>query len=312
MNKIEIDKDWLYQKYIEEGLTQKQIGVLLGVSATTINRRLKQFNISAHDGKTWKINKPFILTEYQEEIINGALLGDGCLVIDKKGINPYFGYLSKSREHVIYVCDSLKEYGRKGDYFTTKEYVRKDTGKSYTQTVFRTQANPTFLPIYNKWYKDKIKHIPDDLVLTSTICLIWYLGDGSLTNNGEIQLCTDCFAKEEQEQILLPQLKQFEAYIKCTGRKKSHIYYRIVIPYRQVINFLSYIGDCPVEDYRHKWNYKIPKYTQLNKQPELEQQIILLYKNGTNINQIAKMFNKSFHTIKNCLEKYGIIRNEEL
>lgn len=308
--RIEIDRDWLYQKYVVEGLTQKQVGQLIGVTATTICKWLKKYEIPAHSGETWKVNKPFKLNTYQRQVIDGALLGDGTLILEKRGINPYFGYLSKSEEHVKYVCDSLKEYARKGDYFKVGNYIRKDTGQPYTQCVFRTQSNPTLLPIYNKWYLNKIKHIPRDLKLTSIVCLIWYLGDGTLCkSSGIIELCTDCFLKEELEEILLPQLASFEAYLK-NFRKDCKNYYRICIPYRQVPDFLKYIGDCPVQDYSYKWNYRVPKFTQLNKQPGLEEKIIKQYKDGDTINQIAKNFNRSRQSIKRCLRRYNIIEGE--
>ena len=306
--RIEIDRDWLYQKYVVEGLTQKQVGSLIGVTATTIGRWLKKYEIPAHDGRTWKINKPFELNNHQREIIDGALLGDGTLVLEKRGLNPYFGYVSASEEHVRYVCDSLKEYGRKGDFFSTREYIRKNTGQPYIHCIFRTQTNPTLLPIYNRWYKNKIKHIPEDLILTPTVCLIWYLGDGTLCSNGQIKLCTDCSSKEEQEQILLPQLKEFEATINSTGKnnKNGIPTYRIVIPHRKAEQFLQYIGECPVKDYQYKWEVVPYKMHQIKFDKELEEKIIKAFKNGSSYCVIARYFNLSSATVRSCLVRHNI------
>jgi DNA-binding transcriptional regulator LsrR (DeoR family) len=39
------DRDWLYRKYHEEGLTQREIGEECGVSPTTIRKQMKAFGI---------------------------------------------------------------------------------------------------------------------------------------------------------------------------------------------------------------------------------------------------------------------------
>ena len=49
-------------------------------------------------------------TKAQKEIINGALLGDGCLTKPKHGENCIFCYLSKSKQHVEFVCNDFIKY----------------------------------------------------------------------------------------------------------------------------------------------------------------------------------------------------------
>lgn len=120
------------------------------------------------------------LTNNQLEIINGALLGDGSLIMHKNGTNANFSYLSKSIEHVHFVCDSLVDFAMPSHNFYISKYFDKRTNKEYERCDFRTKANPIFTKLYYKWYDNKIKIIPQDLTLTPLICLIWYLGDGSL------------------------------------------------------------------------------------------------------------------------------------
>ena len=45
MKKIDIDKDWLYQKYVIERLTRDDFKILYGISQRTISRRIKEFNL---------------------------------------------------------------------------------------------------------------------------------------------------------------------------------------------------------------------------------------------------------------------------
>lgn len=55
MNKIEIDKDWLYQKYIIEQLSCAKIGKFIGVSDHTILDRLKEYEIPIRKNKKTSI-----------------------------------------------------------------------------------------------------------------------------------------------------------------------------------------------------------------------------------------------------------------
>ena len=117
--------------------------------------------------------------------------------------------------------------------------------------------NPVFTEIYHNWYVNKIKIIPADLVLTPTICLLWYLGDGCLTNSSGYSLffATNCFSKTNLETQILSQMKKFEASLVSAGEfKEGGNQYRIYIPRRHIKHFLDYIGDCPVHFYAYKWN----------------------------------------------------------
>ena len=99
-------------------------------------------------------------------------------------------------------------------------------------------------------------------MLTPLLCQIWYLGDGCLrnlrNNTQDIVLCTNCFDKGELERIILPQLDMFDARLyKTANLSNGREAYTIRIGKKDnVINFLKYIGDCPFEDYQHKWDVK--------------------------------------------------------
>ena len=308
MNKIEIDRDWLYQKYVIEDKSMKEIGEILGTSATPVRNRLKEYNISIKKLNSWKTKSPIILTPYQEEVINGALLGDGSLSLNDGNKNSTFIYTSKYKDHVEFVCKSLEEYAtEKGRYKETEVYDHR-TNKEYHKVTFRTQANPTFSELRNKWYLNKIKHIPNDLKLTSTVCLIWYLGDGNLRKydvNDSQRICfaTNCFLKEEINDILLPQLKDFEAIVNESSQKQKPL---IIIPRRKVPDFLEYIGPCPVNSYLYKWDYAPYTHEPITNNPEKVKKIILAYKNGSNPYAIAKYFGIDRKTVLHCLEKNNI------
>lgn len=103
--KIILNKDELERKYIDECLSYKEVAEYFGCSVDTVTRNLHEYNIKTHKQK-YK-NSPILLTKYMEEVLIGALLGDGCLSVHKHGYNPIFAYTSKSKQHVEYVCKNF-------------------------------------------------------------------------------------------------------------------------------------------------------------------------------------------------------------
>lgn len=302
--KIALDRNELYQKYTIENLSQKKVADYFNVSIDTVRRNLKEYEIPSHQPRDWLIHPEIILTSKQKEIIYGALLGDGSLIKPREGENCLFSYISKSKQHIEFVCNDFIKYSIQNGIIYSS-FFDKRTNSTYNHYSFRTQANIAFTKLYGKWYSNGIKIIPKDLVLTPLTCLIWYIGDGCLSNlkrSQEIILATNCFLKEEQEQILLPQLQKFEAKLRhCSGEQ-----YRIIIPRRKIQDFLNYIGDCPFSDYQYKWDYKDYQNQYLPNNKEKENQIISSFLSGCSTGSIAKFFNIDRTSVIRCLQRHNI------
>lgn len=255
-----------------------------------------------------QIKEKIVLTKIQQEVLYGALLGDGCLQISKKGKNASFNYLSRSKQHVKYVMDFFKNFWI-GKEIKDSCVFDKRTSKEYFHSSLRTYTNITFTEEYFKWYKNNKKHIPKDLKLTPTICLIWYIGDGGIchTKRSEhIKLSTQCFSKKELENILLPQLKRFEASLMKAdiGKDKKQQYF-IYIPHRKEKDFLNYIGNCPFDEYQYKWNIKEYIYSIPTCHKENEQKFCEMYRNNMSYYAIAKLFK-----IEPAAVKYYLVKNK--
>ena len=254
-----------------------------------------------------QLKEKIILTEKQKEVLDGALLGDGCLYLHTNGKNAQFTYLSKSREHVEYVGKYFQEYWS-GEGIKDTSYIDERTNKKYFRSQIKTYTNETFTEQYNRWYRNGIKHLPQDLVLTPLICLIWYIGDGGIchANRTEyIKLSTQCFSKDEQETILLPQLIQFEASLMKTDNEQYFIY----IPRRKEKEFLDYIGKCPFNDYMYKWEITLYKNTKPKSHKEHEIEFCEMYKNGMTYYAIAKHFGIEPNAVKYYLKKHNLYQN---
>lgn len=244
------------------------------------------------------------LNQIQKDVLSGSLLGDGSLIIHKNGKNAYFQYLSKSKQHVEYIAKYFNNMITNAGIYDSSYYDNR-TNKQYFSSAFKTHTNKVFTNIYNEWYVNKKKIIPKNLQLNPTICLVWYIGDGGIirSNRSEfIKISTHCFNKESQENILLPQLKDFDASLMKTDNNQYFIY----IPHRKESDFLEYIGKCPFSDYQYKWNYKKYKNKPPTNHTCKEKEFCDLFKRGMTYYSIAKKFGIEPNAVKYYLIKNGL------
>jgi len=227
---------------------------ILGVHPATVSRCIVRNGIRKRNTQGRRLN-PCVLTACQKEVVIGALLGDGGVVAGNRE-SAHLTYASKSEQHATYVANYLRSVAcpaHKEKLSITTQYDNR-TDKSYTRHCFRSVCDTTFRAVHRLWYPCGVKMIPRDTKLSPLSCLIWYLGDGGLNKQtGNITLATNCFAREEIEEILLPQLSQFVA---CIYKRNGEGQFAVRIPRRNVPMFLAHIGPCPFNDYVHKWRHK--------------------------------------------------------
>lgn len=239
------------------------------------------------------------------------MLGDGCLYLGKNFANAQFCYTSKSRQHVEYVCKEFMKWSyREGIKYYS--YNDKRTNKIYSRYTYRSISGTGFTTEYNRWYENGTKHIPKDLKLNPLICLIWYIGDGGINHSNRsecIKLSTQCFLKTEQEKILIPQLQQFSpklmaADIGFDGKRQYFIY----IPHIKEKEFLDYIGECPFDDYKYKWNISGYKNSVPQNHTNKEKIFCDMFRKGMTYYSIAKEFKIEPNAVKYYLKKNNLYK----
>lgn len=231
------------------------------------------------------------LTQHELEVIQGCLLGDGCLSINGK--SSCFMYGSSNYDHVKYVWDQIQRLStpRYENGPVELNIYDKRTGKTYTRYEIRTKNNITFYNLRMVWYPDGIKIVPKDLKLTNTIILLWYIGDGSLDkSHGYIKLCTDSFDKDSLE-FLNEQIQEWKSWINFNNK-------RIYIKRIYVKQFLDYIGECPVESYKHKWYIKQLKNSKIDEDGPDDHSL--------KYSDIVKDFETGEYTIYGLHKKYNV------
>lgn len=313
MKKIPLDEKILYDLYCTKGLSQQNVAKKLNCSVDTVRQNLKDYNIPIHIPNYNAHQQKVFLNEKQKNYLYGAMLGDGCLSKTKRSLNSQLIYTSKSFQHVEFVSKPFEDIlYKEGIKYVT--YNDNRTNKTYERYTFRTITDIGFEKERKIWYPDETKHIPNNLKLNEEICLIWYIGDGgicNLKNTQNIKLSTHCFNKEEQSDILIPQLSSFNASLmKADISKKGEQQYFIYIPHLKMFDFLEYIGQCPFEDYLYKWNYTEYNNKVSETQTQNEKYFIKLYLLGLKCKQIAEVFNVDFNTVKKYLVKNKIYKGE--
>ena len=250
------------------------------------------------------------LSDVQKEVLIGCLLGDGCLYLGPNSKNAIFSYTSKHKEMVELVYSYLSPLLNKIEYY---EYRDKRTNKTYTRYIVRSISHPIFTSIYHMWYVDGKKCIPKDILYRPLTCLFWYLGDGGIVHHkstDELYLSTHCFSKSELEIVVKnSELQKFDPHLLFAGTSAmGEEQYKIRISHKFIKEFLSYIGNCPVDCYRYKWEYTEYKNKMPTSHKDKEQLFIKMYKDGMSCYKIAKHFGIETNAVKFYIKKHGLYK----
>jgi len=210
-----------------------------------------------------KSNKKMDIDDGLRQILEGELLGDGCLSRTKQCINAMFQYKTSNLQYSEYVKSLFNIFDPSNDY-DHSQYTHLERATGYS---WYTKTNPSLTEIYDRWYPDGIKIVPRDLELTPLVCLHWYIGDGCLETNHKtkqqyIELHTQGF-NESNIDLLVQKLNDLgfiARKAKAKLNKLGHMTYKITISSKSMTKFLKYIGKCPVESYEYKWEILDPTY----------------------------------------------------
>ena len=259
------DKQWLYGKYIQEGLGFRLICKSAGAKSTnSVRQSLIKYSIPIRNiGDGLRKNREDDNLILNQEVIEGCLLGDAFLIKwNKKSPKsyPYFAKRNKYYDHIKFVSKLL--FGDKWEK-RVKESNEKSLGKKQTVFILRSLSNKKLQSYYTRWYpewNDYKKVIPEDIKITSNLLLHWFLDDGSSyqrrknsnTKQVVITLCSECFTKNSQQMIIDKIKNKFNIISKL--RKVNYgTGYQISINQSQVPLFYEVIGSCPVSSMEYKW-----------------------------------------------------------
>ena len=169
------------------------------------------------------------LTERQEAIIVGCLLGDGTMRCKTNAL--------------LEINHSIKQSGyAQWKYNELKELVSTQPHKRFGNAGriayrFTTRSLPELTEIYRKFYQYGKKIIPDNLILNPLSLAVWFMDDGCKSYRA-VYLNTQKFNVTEQKRLAELLNNQFS--IKATLNKDKK-YYRLRIAVSSVGKFLEII-----------------------------------------------------------------------
>ena len=166
------------------------------------------------------------LSQKQQYILTGLLLGDGCLERKSRNSRLQVKQSVHKKEYVFWLHDQFSDFVR------TPPQQRSDTGQWY----FSTRSVPQFETWNGVFYKNRKKIVPKNIaqLLSSPITLaVWFMDDGSLDyrekSHYAFTYSTDAFSVKEVSLLQKSLLENFgiESTIqtpKSRGKKYTKLY----------------------------------------------------------------------------------------
>jgi transcriptional regulator len=194
------------------------------------------------------------LTKQQMEIIEGSLLGDGCIWTNFITPNCKFQKMqsqadNEGKDKFQYMNWHVKTMGDFACNIKPSEVIVD--GKCYKRYTFTTHMHSMWNNIEKRWYRTnlleqrikRIKIVPKDLVLTPLSVCVWHMDDGSsYAKDANITLETQGFT-EEETLFLIEKLKDLNIHstLKWATRKDTLRKPRIYIGRKSYFDFIDMI-----------------------------------------------------------------------
>lgn len=193
INQEEFEQLW------NQGKSDREIAEYFGVEETTIKSyRTRGKNAGKFNVTRYFSQEEHQLSEIQEQMILGSLLGDMSLRLDESNRNNNARlYIVQSRQQEELFMEKVKILDEfMGSYRLYTPSPDSRTGKVYESWRGNSKAHKVFTDIFTLLYPNGIKTITQEYLdkINNPIALAyWFMDDGS--NNGT--LATNCFSEQE-------------------------------------------------------------------------------------------------------------------
>ena len=165
------------------------------------------------------------LTDYQQQLLIGLLLGDGALVPNSwmKHYRLFIGHGEEQKAYLFWLYKAFQSFTLSAPKYHTLT-------KSWR---FRTISHPAFTAFHDSFYPQGSKAVPEsirDLLVSPLSLAIWYMDDGCyVKRNRTFVLNTQSFSKIDNERLQMCLLENFGITANLNRDKR---YWRLYIPMR--------------------------------------------------------------------------------
>lgn len=146
------------------------------------------------------------LSEREASVLDGLMLGDGCLTLGRNARNPCL-HITRTAADMDYLRWTADVFSARLTEASIRVRDIDDprTRKTYHSAQLRTRHDPALLSERHRWYPDGAKVVPKDLALTATTVAVWFADDGSVTEASrrtpEIKFATHGFQEAEVRRL---------------------------------------------------------------------------------------------------------------
>ena len=186
------------------------------------------------------------LTQLQESVIIGSVLGDGYVrrVPGRCNALMEFNHSFKQREYVDWKFEKLKNLVR------SKPKARKGKGKRIAYR-FSTKQLPELSRLMNIFYKNGKKIAPSNIKLDPIMLAVWFMDDGSRCSDSDFYLNTQQFSIRDQLKLL-----DLLRKVGIEGRlNKDKKYFRIRFLLSSIPRFKMIVSDYVIPSMSYKLGY---------------------------------------------------------
>jgi recombination protein RecA len=246
-----------------QGYTDKQLSIYFNVPNQWISIKRRSLNL-IENKKSTEIKE---LSETENQIILGSLLGDGHLRKDTQSIRAGTkGKLVHCEAQKQYLEWKHQELRRLSSIIKEGKNKNRNKTKEFKIFSFQLNTNHCLNYYYNLFYdNNRKKHISIEIIekLSTLGLAIWFMDDGCKIASGGYNLFTNGFNKEEQEKILPILSSKFGLKLtlhKNFNKEYNKTYYFIYISAQSAKRFENLIEPYIVECMRYKLHKKEFKY----------------------------------------------------
>lgn len=252
------------QELRSKGKTNTEIAKELHMSPMTSRKYTKILGEDTNSIKTKSIDKkPLELTQEQEEVLYGSLLGDMCLSTTS---NLYRVHINHGGEQEAYFDHKCKIFNNILGKVDKSPRYDKRTQKYYNRYAVRLLAHPKFKELYDLMYVNGVKTVTKEWLdhITPRGLAFWFMDDG--TNSGV--LATNSFSLNEC--ILIKDWFKEKWDIDCTiqtQKSKKNFQYTIYIRTKSRERFYDLVIPYFIPSMLYKLNNWNPKSRELRETP---------------------------------------------
>ena len=186
------------------------------------------------------------LTQLQRSIIIGSLLGDGYLRIVPRGYKAFLqiNHSYSQKEYVDWTFEMLKSICKSGPN------VRNGNGRRIAYR-FTTRQMPEITELFQLFYANGKKQIPNNLKLDPIMLAVWFMDDGNKCGTSSVYFNTQQFNALDQEKCM----KMLSELGIESGLNKDKEYFRVRIKASSMQKLFSLVSPHIIPSMTYKMGY---------------------------------------------------------